>query len=86
VVVHGRDPDRAKAAAEQLAETTGGQTLVATFDITDQAAVDHGIGRIQREWGVPDILVNNAGIQRRTPFIDFNLADWNDLMATNRAA
>ena len=35
------------------------------------------------EWGTPDILVNNAGIQRRAPFTEFTLQDWNDLVATN---
>jgi len=35
------------------------------------------------QWGTPDILVNNAGIQRRAPFTEFTLQDWNDLVATN---
>src|SRR4029450_6670780 len=30
--------------------------------------------------------VNNAGIQRRAPFLDFALSDWNDLLATNLSA
>jgi gluconate 5-dehydrogenase len=83
VVVHGRDPDAAEASAARLRETTGGETMVSTFDLTDPAAVDAGVGRVEECWGTPDILVNNAGIQRRTPFVDFSLADWNDLVATN---
>ena len=57
--------------------------MVSTFDLTDPAAVDAGIARIEQGWGTPDILVNNAGIQRRAPFIDFTPQDWNDLVATN---
>ena len=83
VVVHGRDLDAAEASAARLREATGGETMVATFDLTDPAAVDAGVARIEQRWGTPDILVNNAGIQRRAPFVDFSVADWNDLVATN---
>jgi gluconate 5-dehydrogenase len=83
VVVHGRNVDAAEGSATQLKETTGGETMVATFDLTDPAAVDAGVARIEQEWGTPDILVNNAGIQRRAPLLDFSIEDWNDLVATN---
>jgi 2-dehydro-3-deoxy-D-gluconate 5-dehydrogenase len=33
--------------------------------------------------GSIDILVNNAGITRRAPAVDYSLADWNDVLATN---
>jgi gluconate 5-dehydrogenase len=83
VVVHGRDVDAAESAAARLRAATGGETMVGTFDLTDPAAVDSGVARIEQRWGTPDILVNNAGIQRRTSFVDFSVADWNDLVATN---
>jgi gluconate 5-dehydrogenase len=83
VVVHGRDVETAKASAARLEQATGGETMVSTFDLTDPAAVDAGVAGIEQHWGTPDILVNNAGIQRRTPFVDFSYADWNDLVATN---
>src|SRR6478752_5919605 len=83
VTIHGRNRDQVEATALDLAEETGGETGVSTFDVTDQDAVDRGIADIEREWGTPDILVNNAGIQRRAPFTEFTLQDWNDLVATN---
>ena len=83
VVVHGRDPDGAAATAAELAEETGGATLVSTFDLTDAAAVDAGVAEVERRWGPPDVLVNNAGIQRRAAFLDFRVEDWDDLVATN---
>jgi gluconate 5-dehydrogenase len=83
VVVHGRDVETAKASAARLEQATGGETMVSTFDLTDPTAVDAGVAGIEQHWGTPDILVNNAGIQRRTPFVDFSYADWNDLVATN---
>ena len=83
VTIHGRNLDQVRATARDLAEATGGETRVSTFDVTDHAAVDLGITEIEQDWGTPDILVNNAGIQRRAPFTEFTLADWNDLVATN---
>jgi gluconate 5-dehydrogenase len=83
VVIHGRDNARAASAAAQLAEETGGDTMVSTFDITSLGAVDDGVAEIEAAWGTPDILVNNAGIQRRAPFLEFTVADWDDLVATN---
>ncbi|WP_375431445.1 SDR family oxidoreductase [uncultured Friedmanniella sp.] len=83
VTIHGRNLGQVTATARALAEETGGQTRVSTFEVTDQSAVDRGLTEIEQEWGTPDILVNNAGIQRRAPFIEFTLADWNDLVATN---
>lgn len=83
VVIHGRDVKRATISATNLAEETGGETRVSTFDVTDLTSVDKGISDIEKGWGTPDILVNNAGIQRRAPFTEFTLEDWNDLLATN---
>ena len=83
VVVHGRDVAVAEAAAGRLRELTAGEVIVETFDVTSADEVDEGIGRIEAAWGTPDILVNNAGIQRRHPFTEFPVSDWNDLLATN---
>jgi gluconate 5-dehydrogenase len=83
VVIHGRDTARAASTAAQLAEETGGETRVSTFDITNPKAVDDGMSEVEVVWGTPDILVNNAGIQRRAPFLEFTVDDWDDLVATN---
>jgi gluconate 5-dehydrogenase len=83
VVVHGRDDGRAATAASALADESGGETLPVVFDVTDAASVDAGVARIEAEWGTPDILVNNAGMQRRAPVLDFSVADWDELVATN---
>ena len=83
MVVHGRDEDRAVAAAAALAGEGAGVTLPAAFDVTSASSVDTGVARIEAEWGTPDILVNNAGMQRRAPVLDFSVADWDELVATN---
>jgi gluconate 5-dehydrogenase len=83
VVVHGRDVAAAETSAEGLRRAAGGEVAVSTFDVTDPDAVDKGIATIESTWGTPDICVNNAGIQRRAPFTEFAVQDWNDLVATN---
>ena len=83
VVVHGRDIDQVNQAKSQIFQATGVQVLASTFDVTSAEEVDAGIAEIEAQWGPLDILVNNAGIQRRAPFLDFTLDDWNALVATN---
>lgn len=83
VVVHGRDQATLDAARRKISDETGADVFTARFDLTDAAAVDAGITRVEAEAGPIGILVNNAGIQKRGPFVDFSLADWNDLVATN---
>lgn len=83
VVLHGRDRDTLAAAAETLRSATGSTVRTVAFEVTDQSAVDDAIATIEAESGALDILVNNAGIQRRAPFTEFALADWNDLVGTN---
>ncbi|MEQ1737698.1 MAG: SDR family oxidoreductase, partial [Rhodoglobus sp.] len=81
VVIHGRDRQTIDAVRAEL-EASGAQTLGAGFDVTDAEAVAAGIATLEADAPI-DILVNNAGIQRRAPFLDFTVADWDELIATN---
>lgn len=81
VIVHGRDLAAARLAAGEI--RTGNPVHATAFDVTDEAAVDSAIGRIEAEHGTPDVLVNNAGMQVRHPLTEFPAADWNALIATN---
>ncbi|QOC25096.1 SDR family oxidoreductase [Microbacterium hominis] len=83
VVVHGRDRATVDASADLLAERTGARAETVVFDVTDAAAVEAAIAELTARVGVPDILVNNAGIQRRAPFAEFSVSDWDDVIATN---
>ncbi|MFT4220909.1 MAG: SDR family oxidoreductase [Microbacterium sp.] len=83
VIVHGRDAAKAAAAADEIASATGADVRSVVFDVTDAAAVDAGIARVEAESGTPDILVNNAGVQRRAPIAEFADADWDALVRTN---
>jgi NAD(P)-dependent dehydrogenase (short-subunit alcohol dehydrogenase family) len=51
----------------QVAETCreiaslGGKAAAVAADVTDRAAVEHAVRRVEAELGPPDVLVNNAG-------------------------
>jgi gluconate 5-dehydrogenase len=82
VVLNGRDERKLEAARTQLA-AKGLAVAVAAFDVTDEAAVTSGIGRIEADIGAIGILVNNAGMQFRTALEDFPLEKWRELMRVN---
>ncbi|GAA4785676.1 SDR family oxidoreductase [Microbacterium gilvum] len=83
VVLHGRDETALAASRDAIAEQTGTAPATAAFDVTDAAAVERGVGELMSAHGVPDILVNNAGVQRRAPFTEFAVADWDAVVTAN---
>jgi gluconate 5-dehydrogenase len=83
VILNARDDTALGVAADEIKQATGLAVHAVAFDVTDPAAVASGIARIEESVGPLDICVNNAGMQRRAPFTEFTIADWNALMATN---
>lgn len=83
VVVHGRDEAALESARALVAAESKFDVTMARFDVTDADAVEAGISAIEHAVGPIEILVNNAGIQRRGPFVEFALSDWNALVASN---
>ena len=79
VVINGRDKDAVAAAVKAL----GSNVIAAPFDVTDKAAVEAAVDKIEKDIGPIDILVNNAGMTKRMPFTEFPEADWRQIMATN---
>lgn len=82
LVINGRDAAKLEAAGAGLRET-GLDVQTMAFDVTDQAATQAAIQRIEEEQGPIDILVNNAGMQRRGPLETFAAADWHAILRTN---
>ena len=79
VLINGRDKDAVAAAVKAL----GSNVIAAPFDVTDKAAVEAAVDKIEKDIGSIDILVNNAGMTKRMPFTEFPEADWRQIMATN---
>ncbi len=83
LVLHGRDEAALAESADLIQARSGRRPVTVTFDVTDAAEVEHAIGGLITAHGVPDILVNNAGVQRRAPFAEFPVADWDAVIASN---
>ena len=49
-------------------------------DVTDEAAVNALVARIEKEVGVIDILVNNAGIIKRIPMTEMSAAEFRQVI------
>ena len=83
VAVNARDGQALAEVARALRDRTGASVHAVPFDVTDPAAVSAGIAWIEDAVGPIDICVNNAGMQRRAPFTELPVADWDALVATN---
>lgn len=82
VVINGRSAEKVAAAAAPL-KAAGYDVAEMPFDVTDSAAVEEAIARIEADIGPIDILINNAGIQRRDTLEEFKDETWRELMSTN---
>ena len=82
VVLNGRRADKLAEATQTLA-TEGFAVHARSFDAADRAQIDTAVADIEATLGPIEILINNAGIQRRAPFLEFDAADWDELMRTN---
>jgi gluconate 5-dehydrogenase len=79
VVINGRDATAVAAAVKAI----GANAVAMPFDVTERAAIETAVARIEQDVGPIDILVNNAGMTKRFPFTDFPEEDWRKIMATN---
>lgn len=70
----------AQAVAAEI-EGAGGRAMAVAMDVTDEAAVDAGIGQVAAHLGGIDILVSNAGVQIVHPIDQFPFADWKKMLA-----
>lgn len=81
VVAAGRRTERLDALARRLGTDA---ILPWTLDVTDAAAVAALPAALPDDWQAIDILVNNAGLALgTTPAQDSDLAQWEQMVATN---
>jgi gluconate 5-dehydrogenase len=79
IVFNDIAPDRINMALTEY-KAAGIEAYGYVFDVTDEAAVNAGIAKIEKEVGVIDILVNNAGIIKRIPAIEMTAADFRQVI------
>ena len=82
LVLNGRDEQKLAATAQTL-RAEGARVATAAFDVTQGAAAQTAVERIEREVGPIDILVNNAGIHRRAPLEEMTELQWREVLDTN---
>ncbi len=81
------DLDKAKLqAAKEAFAANGIDAYTTVFNVTDEADVDAGIARIEKDVGTIDILVNNAGIIKRIPILDMPVADYKQVIDVDLVA
>jgi gluconate 5-dehydrogenase len=82
VVLNGVNEDVLKKAAAQL-KAKGFAVYPYAFDVTDRDQAAAAVSKIRDDIGIVDILVNCAGIQRRAPFFEFDIKDFEDIFKVN---
>jgi NAD(P)-dependent dehydrogenase (short-subunit alcohol dehydrogenase family) len=62
VLLSARHGEKASAAAQELADSTGGSVRALTLDVSDPSSIEAAVERVTVEPGRLDVLVNNAGV------------------------
>ncbi|MDO6802332.1 gluconate 5-dehydrogenase [Wenyingzhuangia sp. 1_MG-2023] len=80
IVVTGNSSQTKLDAAVANYKADGSNVFGYLFDVTDEDAVKKNVRAIEKEVGIIDILVNNAGIIKRTPLVDMEVADFEQVV------
>lgn len=83
LIIHGRDAEAVENVRAEAEALSGKPAAAVTFDVTNSREVLAAVEGLVAEHGAPDILVNNAGIQRRAPIHEFDVDDWDAIVAAN---
>jgi NAD(P)-dependent dehydrogenase (short-subunit alcohol dehydrogenase family) len=82
VAITGRDPDKLRRAAGELA--AGERLFARPCDVTDPGAVAALVADVEARLGPVDVLVNNAGLNvKERSFRELTPAAWRRLLAAN---
>jgi NAD(P)-dependent dehydrogenase (short-subunit alcohol dehydrogenase family) len=82
VVATGRRAELVDKAAKEI-ETLGRRSLRVCSDVQDRVSLEKLLAATVAEFGKVDILVYAAGRTKRTPFLEVEDKEWNDILDTN---
>jgi 3-oxoacyl-[acyl-carrier protein] reductase len=83
VAVNSREAEKAKAAAQKIADETGIQAYGFAGDVSDASVVDNLIKSVVEALGGLDILITNAGGPPAGSFELFDEATWQQAVDTS---
>lgn len=70
------------ALASEITDA-GGRALALPCDVSVRAQVDEAAAHVSAELGEVDLLVNNAGYGHHRPFLDWDVADMEQMLRVN---
>ena len=80
LIINGNSSQEKIDNAVDLFKSEGIKAFGYRFDVTNEDQVQNAIARIENEVGIIDILINNAGIIKRTPLIDMEVTDFEQVI------
>jgi 2-hydroxycyclohexanecarboxyl-CoA dehydrogenase len=83
VAVLDVDAGEAEAAAAEIGEARGVPVIGVGADVSDEAAVDAAVARVEAQLPPLVGLANLAGISSPTPFMEETVAGWDRVFAVN---
>jgi len=82
VVPTSRRAEQVENAARQI-EALGRRSLRVASDVTDRASLEGLLNATVKAFGKVDIMVNAAGRTKRTPILETDEKEWNEILETN---
>jgi NAD(P)-dependent dehydrogenase (short-subunit alcohol dehydrogenase family) len=82
VIPTSRRGEQVENAAGQI-EALGRRSLRVTSDVTDRASLEGLLNATVKAFGKVDIMVNAAGRTKRTPILETDEREWNEILETN---
>jgi NAD(P)-dependent dehydrogenase (short-subunit alcohol dehydrogenase family) len=82
VALLGRDAD----ALDRVGSALPGPAMTLPADVTDPAAVEAALERLEGAWGPVEVLVSNAGAGTAAPLVDTTDDDWARMLDLNLTA
>ena len=80
LIINGNSSNEKIDKAVAIFKSEGIKAFGYRFDVTNEDQVQNAIARIENEVGIIDILINNAGIIKRTPLIDMEVTDFEQVI------
>ena len=82
VIPTSRRADAVESSAQKV-EALGRRTLRVTSDVMNRSSLENLLKTVVEAFGKVDIMVYAAGRTKRTPTLDVDETEWNDILETN---